>query len=281
MLARPPRHPALRDLVQTLWVSEPGAVRERPGATREWVLPTGTMHLVFRVSGPPLRLYEDLADSRGCVAGTALVGGARATPYLRDISEPVGSVGVQLRPGAALRLLGAPADALADAHTPLEELWGADARRAYEQLCELDTPEAKLEHVEALLRARLARGRTVATMVPGALAQLAAGADLRTVVAQSGYSHRHFIARFRQAVGLTPKLFGRVLRFQRALAQLSATPAATLAEVALAAGYSDQSHFTREFQDLAGISPGRYRALAPGSPNHLPVVKMVQDAARR
>ncbi|HJQ83469.1 MAG TPA: helix-turn-helix domain-containing protein, partial [Candidatus Binatia bacterium] len=92
-----------------------------------------------------------------------------------------------------------------------------------------------------------------------------------TVVDETGYSHRRFIALFRDAVGLPPKLYCRVLRFQEALRLLVVRPPRPLADVALAAGYSDQPHLNREFRELAGVSPSEYRAAAPASLLHVPV----------
>jgi AraC-like DNA-binding protein len=104
--------------------------------------------------------------------------------------------------------------------------------------------------------------------------------DIRALVAQSGYSHRRFIELFSQTVGLTPKLYSRVLRFQKAL-QLVATDQSidhsiVWADLALAAGYSDQSHLNREFIEFAGITPEEYRKIAPASPSHV-----VVDAAKK
>jgi transcriptional regulator GlxA family with amidase domain len=88
---------------------------------------------------------------------------------------------------------------------------------------------------------------------------------------RSGYSHRRFIALFHRGLGLTPKVYCRLLRFQGALEQVAAKPAVSLVEVTLDAGYSDQAHFTREFQEFAGLSPGAYRELSPAFPHHVPI----------
>ena len=94
---------------------------------------------------------------------------------------------------------------------------------------------------------------------------------MRAVVDESGYSHRQFIALFRRAVGLAPKVYCRVLRLQRALVRLAARPDASLVELAMDAGYSDQPHLNRDFRELAGMAPGQYRDRSPSFSHHVPI----------
>jgi AraC-like DNA-binding protein len=107
--------------------------------------------------------------------------------------------------------------------------------------------------------------------VAHALERFAAPDSIQEVVKDSGYSHRHFIALFRRAVGLSPKRYCRVLRFQSALERVTGEEAASWIDLALEAGYSDQPHFNREFQEFAGVAPGEYRKIAPAFPHHVRV----------
>lgn len=263
-----PACPALRPFVQTLWASDAGA----PAAARERVLPTGTAHLAFRLSAP-LRVFRDEADTTGVSVGQAILGGPRDSFYVRDVSCPSASVGAQLRPGMGALLLGAPADAIAGRHTPLEDVWGKDAARALERLAAAASPAARIDLLEAILLARLPRIRGVHPAVAAALGRLSAdpAAEVSEIVEASGVSHRHFIQVFRAAVGLSPKVFARVQRFQRAIAQLTAPRAPAAATIALDAGYADQPHFGREFRAMSGLTPSRYRARIPAASNHVPI----------
>jgi len=269
-ITRAPR-PALRPFVAAVWVSDRPAAADAAG-DRERMLAAGATHLVFRLSDPPIRLYDDLDDPTGTSIAHAVVGGARATFYLRDTPRPMRTIGAQLLPGAAELLLASPADALAGRHTPLAELWGRSAvDDARARILEAAHPERQLAVFEELLAARLPRVRGLHPAVALALARFPTTADVGAVVGESGYSHRRFVALFRGAVGLTPKLYCRVLRLQHALRLLAIRPAPPLVEVALAAGYSDQPHLNREFRELAGVSPSEYRGVGPASLLHVPV----------
>lgn len=272
MLTRLPRLP-LRPFVKTLWAMDVNSSQFSPLADRERVLPTGTMHLAIRLSNHPLRLCDDVDDCTSREIGYAIVGGARSTYYVRDISEPVSSVGAQLLPGASEFLFGVPAGELAGRHTPLEDLWGRSALVARERLLEGGSLQRRLDIFESLLVARLPRVHGLHPIVAHALERFTTTADVREVVRQTGYSHRRFIALFNRAVGLTPKLYCRVLRFQRVVELTAAKQSDSWVDVALACGYSDQPHFNRQFREFAGVTPGEYDEISPGSPNHVPILR--------
>jgi len=266
-LVRPPA-PALRPFVKALWaVNDDLPAGDAP--TRERILPTGEMHLVFRLSDDPVRLHER-ANDRGHAVGLAVVGGMRTAPYLRDVPPRRRSVGVQLHPGVARLVLGVPADALAGRHWALEDLWGAEAARARERLLDAEGLSDRLDTLEALLAERLPRPHALHPAVALAIERFGAAASVGEVVRETGRSHRAFIALFRSAMGVSPKVYCRVQRFQRVIRRLAADPWAVWSDVALDAGYSDQPHFVREFRRLAGLAPSEYRALAPRA-HHVPL----------
>ncbi len=264
--------PGLRPFIKSVWLVDGTSDEKSKIVEREYVLPTGEMHLAFRLSEHPVRLFPDRLDSSGQTFGVAVVGGARASSYMKDVSEPTCSVGVQFQPGAACLLFGVPANELAGKHFRLEDLWGRGAvDSARQQLQEEHKPTRRLELLESLLATRLPGVRGMHPAVAMALQRFAAQADVHDVVRDSGYSHRRFIALFHEAVGLTPKLYSRVQRFQRALARVARDRASTWVDLALAAGYSDQSHFNREFLEFAGVTPGEYRKILPLNPHHVTV----------
>lgn len=276
-MQRPP-HPQLAGLIKTAWYSAAARGAGPHAPAREHVMPTGLMHLVFRLDGPAVRIFKDAADTAGAQLGHALVGGARAGFYAKDAAGSGPAVGMQLLPGAAQALLGLPADELADRHVRLEDVWGSSAGLMREQLLAAPTPESQLRTFEALLLRRLAgaSAHAVNPAIQRALGQLDAGMRVEEAVARSGYSHRQFIRLFSQAVGLPPKLYGRVQRFQKALGLMQVTQVTqaaplSLALVAMEAGYSDQPHFNREFREFSGVTPEQYRLARPVAANHVAV----------
>jgi AraC-like DNA-binding protein len=244
--------------VTLLWAAE----EREPRGGCERVLPTGAMHLVFRFAAP-LRLLDP--DPR--VVGHAIVGGARSSAYVRDISEPASSVGAQLAPGASSVLLGAPAIALAERHTPLEDLWGAVTHEMHAQLEAAATPAQRIDVLEAMLLRRCPRVRGVHPAVACALARFADGTRVGEVAAETGYSHRGFATIFEREVGLAPKRWCRVQRLQRVLEIAAHNESWAL--IAAESGYADQSHLHRELRELGGLTPAAYRRAAPRFSHHV------------
>ncbi len=125
-----------------------------------------------------------------------------------------------------------------------------------------------------MLRRRLAAARSRHPAVAYALCafdrvpQLAAVAE---VGAQVGYSARRFIALFKDEVGLTPKAYCRVRRFQAAIERLRGERAVNWSALAADCGFYDQSHLVHEFRAFAGLTPGELDACDPQRLNHIPL----------
>jgi methylphosphotriester-DNA--protein-cysteine methyltransferase len=73
-----------------------------------------------------------------------------------------------------------------------------------------------------------------------------------------GLSQRRLIQVFKAEVGITPKLFSRIQRFQQTRTSIQQNPSPNWPALALDFGYFDQSHLIREFHEFSGLSPTEY-----------------------
>jgi AraC-like DNA-binding protein len=171
----------------------------------------------------------------------------------RVVTLPPGArlVGARLRPGAAGAVLGLPASELRDVSPDAADVLGRDVAAAL-----LDALAAGSDPHALLLRAVQLRGvREPDPLVRAAVVALGRPrARVGPVAAELGVSARQLQRRVTDAVGYTPKMLARVLRFRR----LQALPPAPLVDRALDAGYADQAHMTAEVTRLAGVSPVRF-----------------------
>jgi AraC-like DNA-binding protein len=243
--------PPLAPLVETLWW-----VSDAPRHARERVLPSGTLELVINLHENEFRIYDAAQSQEPRKFPGAIVSGAYRAPFVIDTREHASILGVHFRPGGAGPLLGVPPGALANAHMALEALWGRQATELRDRLCDADTPTVRFRILERTLVACLRPSWRLHGAVPVALAQIAQpGATIRKVAGRVGLSHRRLIEVFTAEVGLTPKLFGRVRRFQTILAAVQTGAAPHWAQLALAAGYYDQAHLIGDFVEFSGLSP--------------------------
>ncbi len=240
---------------------------------RERALPTGTVELVFSLGEERFRIFRDDADMSGQQFRGSVICGAQPGYFVLDNSEAAAVVGVHFHPGGAAPFLGMPAGETTGRHLELEDVWGAGARGLREQLLDAANPRGMFELIEHALLARLEVRRVPHPAAAYALGQLnAAPAMVRIdrVRNETGYGAKRFIELFRDSVGLTPKLYCRIRRFQGVIERLARGRGVEWALVAADGGYYDQPHLNREFRAFAGVTPGDYRPLAD-RPNHTAV----------
>jgi AraC-like DNA-binding protein len=211
------------------------------------VLPSTSAVLGLQVHGR-VRGRDGLLSTAGV---TGIQGAARRYGYL----GPTTSVLVRFTPQGA-SCLGVPASELADRSVGLDVLLSpARAREVSERLCEASDAATRVQVVEALL---LELAWAPDMLIEAALRMLDEGPRERSIVAAVArrleISERQLERRFLARVGVTPRAYASLRRFEQAVALARVSP--SLTEAALAAGYYDQSHFIRDVRRFAGATPG-------------------------
>lgn len=249
-----PRSP-LGDFVDLIWLFE----RTDLTHPRERLLPGATMELVMELRGG---------------GAQPLISGAHSKTVEIDTGEPTTVVGVHFKPGGAFPFLGVPAGELHNEHVSLDTLWGRDAAALADRVLAATNAIEKLRALEQTLLAR-AQGRWQRhPAVEFALKTLQPGPNAPTVsdiTDRVGLSARRFIQVFTDQVGMTPKLFCRVRRFQKALTLIDELDHVDWTNVAYACGYYDQPHFIGDFSAFSGLSPSGYLRIRGEHLNHVPL----------
>ncbi|MGC1272820.1 MAG: helix-turn-helix domain-containing protein [Planctomycetaceae bacterium] len=246
----------LGDFVELFW-----SCSESPSLLRGQILPKGTIEVIINLGEREIRIQDHRNPDRCQRHAGAVVCGAYSSAFVTEHAERASVIGVHFRPGGASPFLNVPAGELAETHVDLETLWGRAAIDLRERLCEAMTSAECFSLLEQALTARLTDATDRHRAIPIALAafeQSDASVQIRDVARQVGLSQRRFIQVFATDVGLTPKLYSRVRRFQRALRLVNGVSAPDWARVALDGGYCDQSHLIRDFRAFAGLTPEEY-----------------------
>lgn len=228
--------------------------------TRERILPDGTFELVIDLSEVPRRLYDRnnqhlFREFRG-----SWLSGSRADFIVIDVVQRTSMIGIRFKPGGAAVFLEMPADELTGRVEETHGIWGRAMEDLQTQLLEEHSVDRRFALLEQFLRDRLTVPHR-RDPITHALRRLTASPDVeRTseLAAELGLSQKHFISLFRSRVGLTPKKFCRVRRFQKALHEIEANHSLDWAGLAVATGYYDQSHFIHDFHAFSGMNPSAY-----------------------
>jgi methylphosphotriester-DNA--protein-cysteine methyltransferase len=270
MLLRHRPAPPLAAFVDSLWLAERGAL----GHTRERSLPTGCADIVIPLLQDSIVRHDGADDSRPLNFRGGVVQGAHDRFGVRGMGGPSAVIGVHFKPGGAAAFFAGALPSLRNRTVLLDELWGAAARTLRARLQATPSPAGRLRLLEAALVARLDgawRGDPMARQALHALHEQPATASIEAVRRSCGAAPAQFIRRFEAAVGLTPKRYARVLRFNRALAAIVQGTPHDWATFAVDAGYFDQSHLIHEFKRLSGSTPTAYRPLSAEQPTHVPL----------
>lgn len=261
-----PRSVALAPFVSSLGYFE-GELE--PG--RERVLPSGHVSLMVNLHEDEFRTYHGPDDATVQRTRGAAFSGPQSTPSVIDTEEQRHLVWVTFRLGGAAPFLETPLDETQDELVDLGDLWGCTGAVLRERVLEARTTEEMLGIVEGELLERLALARERDPAVAFAVRALDRGARVSQVTARLDVLPKRFVRRFREHVGLTPKLFARVRRLQRMLGAVARETDVEWARVAAEHGYYDQSHLVHDFRELTGLTPTAYRPRAPSEWNHVPI----------
>ena len=206
----------------------------------------------------------------------AVVSGVRSRFCVIDTAEQECVLGAVFRPGGTIPFFRMPASELR-ADVPLCVLWGKSSSELFrEQLLDAPDPRRKLDILESALAERCSADGLV-PIASFALHQFAVHSHdvkIAGVIDQAGLSPKRFIEKFKGAVGISPKRYCRILRFQQALSHAESGHRLNWTHIAADCGYFDQAHFIHGFRSFAGVTPTAYQAAQTEFRNH---VKFIQS----
>ncbi|WP_124094308.1 helix-turn-helix domain-containing protein [Burkholderia gladioli] len=209
-------------------------------------IPRPEVHLVVRVGASAHRGLD------------MHVLGARRYVTRKTISKGQWTVFARLQLGTAAAVLGMPASAVSGHTVPVEDVWGAgDAQAVYDQLASAASPNDAARILERAIAARRLpeRPRSDHPLLVREAAKKLLDVNVSEVAAALGISERHLRRVFIETVGMSPKMFSRLMRFSRATDLARADCRTNWASIAAETGFYDQAHLIEEFRNFTGVTP--------------------------
>lgn len=261
--------PLLRPYIKHYWILEDDS--RRPVSER--TLPTGSLQLIFH-RGKPLHWSGLLTKEVGAAAQPVwqpqvfLAG--QSLGFSDVVSNgPIEMIAVVFRPFASNLFFRIPADRFYNRLVDVQDMEDRELSRLGFRVEEASGPAEAIRLIEDFLSVRLTLGAPYNLQRMQAALQtayLCPELNVEQWAQAVCLSKKQFGRLFTSYVGATPKAFLRIIRMQRALHLLAQSPGLPLAQLAYAAGFSDQSHLIKEFRFFSGYTPTQYLAVcAPHS----------------
>jgi len=236
---------AAAQFVKCFWMLEERSTT--PSTQR--ILPDGRCELILNLAEP----FEALTARGWESQPQAFVVGQITKPMMLRTRGAAKAIGIRFQPDGASALLKIPADELTDEQVSLTDL----SRVLTEQLeCLRDSESPILERLDQLISnpaAQVPLDRQIA-YAASEFQRSSGTIAISEMARQLGLSARQLERRFKAAVGVSPKLFCRMQRFQRVFRAMESN-VFDWVSVAIDCGYYDQAHLIRDFQQFAGCAP--------------------------
>jgi AraC-like DNA-binding protein len=215
----------------------------------EPVVPDGRAELIFHYGTAFRRHHPD-----GTVESQArsLVAGQITAPVVLSCDGVAGVAGIRLRAAAAGNFLRTRADALTGCIESLDSM--LDTVDVVEQLAAARDDRIRIMTLDRwMVQQHVSRPRPDLVVAVHTIQASRGTARMESVTKHSEMGARQLERVFLEHVGLTPKMFARVIRLRHAVKLLRR--GRSIASVAVACGYYDQPHMTRDFRRLLDRTP--------------------------
>lgn len=222
------------------------------------VLPDGCIDIIFNFGD----LWERQSSAgRPANGKRSYIVGTMSAPLIVNSGKVVEFLGVRFRPGKAYKFLHTPASEFTNTSVALNDLWGKNAKILEQQLVEQNKLSEKIQLLEEELLRRLQFGSECDGSFELTLQMIVMGRGLQSIKALSsllGMSRQHITRKFQQYIGIGPKLFSRIIRFQHMRKNISRAQEMIWCQAALEFGFYDQAHMISDFKEFTGFTPEQY-----------------------
>ncbi|RYG54116.1 MAG: AraC family transcriptional regulator [Chitinophagaceae bacterium] len=245
-------HPLLKDLVNCIMVID----AESPSASTVCVYPPTPQASLFFYIHDRVKLKKD-DDENFILQPRSVVVGLQSEKVVLDVQQSHKAVRVGFHPGGLHRLLGFGMQELIDGSYDASDVFGSSIDYVNNDLAEAKSFDEIKNVVERFLLEKRNELRKPIPFDSAMLEVLKANGNISMDRAASlaCLSLRQFERVSRERLGMSPKLFARVVRFSHAYRMYERFPEMSWTKIAHSAGYYDQMHFIRDFKQFTGLAP--------------------------
>jgi AraC-like DNA-binding protein len=229
---------------------------QHSGHKPELILPDGCPEIVFNLAEPFRRLYPDRVE----IQPRSIVAGQIRQHILVEPARQVNVFAVRFQPNGIYPLVRQPLNELTNKIESIDTVLGRSGKLLEQKVLDADTTKSRIIHVEKVLTKRIG-SVSQSPFVERASREIAktkAFVKVDELVKNLGTNSKTLERHFNREVGITPKFYSRVVRFQRVLQRLNCANTKSWADLAYSFNYSDQAHFIKDFKEFAGATPSSF-----------------------
>lgn len=237
-------------------------------------LPDGNVELIIDLDHKPKFIYDN--DSLKEIQSVCHVwaSGVRTEPISIHSGKDSAMLIVAFKRGMAYPFFPFPMNEIVDCVVDADLIWGSDFADLREQIAANKDSDEKFQIVEDFLNREFIAKLVLNPCVEYALRQIIHQPDqisLSKLSDKIGYSQKHFIKLFKNQVGITPKSYLKIMRFQKAINEIEKFSKADWTLISNDCGFYDQAHFINDFKLFAGFTPEEYFKCKNEYLNYVPV----------
>lgn len=231
-----------------------------PDHSIERVVPTGHIFIIFELDGFTRSTYHNESLKPKETFTQVWISGMHKNYISISAHQKSEMFVIQFKPQGAYPFLRIPIDELNEKVVPAEKVFGQEIIDLRKEIIAKKTPLEKFELAESWLNNLFSKDRVPPTEFLQVLSKLQAQpiSDYGKIISSYSKTQKHLISQFKKYVGLTPKYYQRVLRFNEILQQIHQSEKIEWSQIAYQCEYSDQSHFIKEFKHFSGINPQKF-----------------------
>ncbi|MEL1245085.1 helix-turn-helix domain-containing protein [Flavobacterium sp. DGU11] len=247
---------ALSKQVRYYWSLESGDDVQAPESHR--IFPDGCIELIFHYSGL-FRTYDEINNAQ--TQPLSFVHGQLTSFIEVESTGVIGIFSVRFNPAGLKPFTDTPVQDFTDISVDVREIWGEDGTLLEKEMLGAANNEERVVIIESFLLKKLEAvsfDNSDVEYCVDAMLKSEGTVSIDKLADELEIGKRQLERKFIAAVGLSPKMLARIIRFQNTLQLIEKKEFTNFTNVAYDGGFYDQAHFIKDFKEFTGLNPKQY-----------------------